>query len=163
MGLRVKELRLRAGYSQEELADKASLHRTYISDIERGERNISVENIKKIADALSTEPRELFSSDRNRLYEENTAIAKITAPTTFAKWAVDHIRSFIPYMKPAEGEGSDGSAKREYDLIYKLGNHAIRIEVKASRAVDKSRSHFYNQHPSIGRSVHWVIRQRLCC
>lgn len=140
LGQRIKELRLRAGYSQEELAAKANLHRTYMSDIERGERNVSLENIEKIANALNAEPRELLSFEENRLYEENTTIAKITAPTTFAKWAVDHIRSFIPDMKPAEGEGSDGSAKREYDLIYQLGNRAIRIEVKASRAVDKTRS-----------------------
>lgn len=60
LGLKVKELRLRAGYSQEELADKANLHRTYMSDIERGERNVSIENIKKIADALNVEASELL-------------------------------------------------------------------------------------------------------
>lgn len=60
LGKKIKELRLRAGYSQEELAFKAGLHRTYISDIERGERNVSVENIKKIADALNVDPSELL-------------------------------------------------------------------------------------------------------
>ncbi len=60
LGKKIKELRLRAGYSQEELASKAGLHRTYISDIERGERNVSVENIKKIADALNVDPSELL-------------------------------------------------------------------------------------------------------
>lgn len=141
LGQRIKELRLKKEYSQEELAAKANLHRTYISDVERGERNVSVENIKKIADALNVEPKELLNFQENRLYEENTSIAKITAPTSFAKWSVDHIRSIIPDMKPAEGEGSDKSAKRKYDLIYPLDKHAIRIEVKASRAVDKSRPH----------------------
>jgi len=64
LGQKVKDLRLRAGYSQEELAGKAGLHRTYMSDIERGERNVSVENIKKIADALNVDPSELLKFHR---------------------------------------------------------------------------------------------------
>ncbi|MCA9372382.1 helix-turn-helix transcriptional regulator [Candidatus Woesebacteria bacterium] len=64
LGQKIKDLRLRAGYSQEELAGKASLHRTYMSDIERGERNVSVENIKKIADALGVDPSELLKFHR---------------------------------------------------------------------------------------------------
>ena len=64
LGKKIKELRLRAGYSQEELASKAGLHRTYMSDIERGERNVSVENIKKIADALNVDPSELLKFHR---------------------------------------------------------------------------------------------------
>lgn len=64
LGQKIKDLRLRAGYSQEELAGKAGLHRTYMSDIERGERNVSVENIKKIADALSVDPSELLKFHR---------------------------------------------------------------------------------------------------
>lgn len=64
LGQKIKELRLRAGYSQEELASKANLHRTYMSDIERGERNVSVENIKKIADALEVDPSELLKFHR---------------------------------------------------------------------------------------------------
>jgi transcriptional regulator with XRE-family HTH domain len=64
LGQKIKDLRLRAGYSQEELAGKANLHRTYMSDIERGERNVSVENIKKIADALGVDPSELLKFHR---------------------------------------------------------------------------------------------------
>lgn len=52
-GDRVRELRTAQGLSQEVLAQKAGLHRTYIGGIERGERNISLENILKIASALS--------------------------------------------------------------------------------------------------------------
>ncbi|GAB3245129.1 hypothetical protein GCM10027346_43310 [Hymenobacter seoulensis] len=53
-GARVRILRQLKGYSQEELAYKASLHRTYIGMIERGEKNITLANIEKIAIALET-------------------------------------------------------------------------------------------------------------
>ena len=51
-GSRVRELREEKGFSQEVLAQKAGLHRTYVGSIERGERNISLVNIEKIAKAL---------------------------------------------------------------------------------------------------------------
>lgn len=60
LGQKIKEIRIKEGYSQEELASLSKLHRTYISDIERGERNVSVENIEKIAKALKIEPSELL-------------------------------------------------------------------------------------------------------
>jgi transcriptional regulator with XRE-family HTH domain len=60
LGKRIKELRQKAGLSQEELAGKAGLHRTYMSDIERGERNVSVENIEKIARALGVKSSDLL-------------------------------------------------------------------------------------------------------
>jgi len=48
-GRRVKRLRGHMGISQEQFAFKCHLHRTYISDIERGVRNVSLENLEKIA------------------------------------------------------------------------------------------------------------------
>ncbi|MDR3287464.1 MAG: helix-turn-helix transcriptional regulator [Prevotellaceae bacterium] len=51
-GEKVKELRKTQGISQENFAEKAALHRTYIGMIERAERNISLLNIEKIANAL---------------------------------------------------------------------------------------------------------------
>ena len=59
-GLRLRELRLAAGLSQEQLADKSGLHRTYIGGIERGERNVGVLNIVQIARALRVRVGELF-------------------------------------------------------------------------------------------------------
>ncbi len=56
----VKRLRTAAGLSQEELAARAGLHRTYISSIERGQRNVSLENIFAIAAALGTAPSNLL-------------------------------------------------------------------------------------------------------
>ena len=60
LGKRIKDLRVEQGFSQEELASKSLLHRTYISDIERGERNVSIENVERIAKALDITPSELL-------------------------------------------------------------------------------------------------------
>jgi transcriptional regulator with XRE-family HTH domain len=59
-GQKVKELRLEKGLSQEAFADLAELDRTYISSIEKGERNVSIVVIEKIAKALNTEITKLF-------------------------------------------------------------------------------------------------------
>lgn len=59
-GTNVKMYRLKRKMSQEDLADKSHLHRTYISAIECFRRSISLENIQRIADALEIEPYKLF-------------------------------------------------------------------------------------------------------
>jgi CheY-like chemotaxis protein/DNA-binding XRE family transcriptional regulator len=60
-GAAIRSRRRALGISQEELADRAGLHRTYISDIERGERNISLESIEKLAAALESSICTLFT------------------------------------------------------------------------------------------------------
>lgn len=59
-GKRVRELRLNMKLSQEKFALKISMDRTYFSAVESGKRNISLENIKKIADGLGVTLEELF-------------------------------------------------------------------------------------------------------
>lgn len=59
-GKRLRIIRKKAGFSQEELGFKAGLHRTYIGSIERAEQNISVDNIHKLAKALKVPVDELF-------------------------------------------------------------------------------------------------------
>ena len=61
----VRRLRLSAGLSQEELAARADLHRTYISSIERAQRNVTLENIFVLADALGTTPATLVAPVEN--------------------------------------------------------------------------------------------------
>ncbi|PYI51018.1 helix-turn-helix domain-containing protein [Paenibacillus flagellatus] len=63
-GLRVKELRARSGMSQEMLAYRSRLDRTYISGVERGERNVSLVNIERIAAALDVPLQYMFSNER---------------------------------------------------------------------------------------------------
>ena len=59
-GDRMKEIRLGKGVSQEALAAAADLHRTYVSSVERGERNVSIVNIARLAEALDVPIREFF-------------------------------------------------------------------------------------------------------
>lgn len=60
-GKKVRETRLKLGMSQEELASRAGVHRTYIGMIERAEKNITLENIEKIAKALNISIAEFFN------------------------------------------------------------------------------------------------------
>lgn len=59
-GTNLRKLRLEKGLSQEKFAELCDLHRTYISDIECFQRNVSLENVQKIADALEIETYKLF-------------------------------------------------------------------------------------------------------
>jgi transcriptional regulator with XRE-family HTH domain len=59
-GSNVRRLRTERGYSQEELAERSGLHRTYVSSLERGQRNVGLDNIKKLAAALGVKASELL-------------------------------------------------------------------------------------------------------
>jgi len=61
LGIRVRQLREKADLSQEKLAELAKVHRTYISTIERGQQNISLTVLIRLADALDTGLDELFA------------------------------------------------------------------------------------------------------
>ncbi len=59
-GFAVKDRREALGLTQEEFAERAGIHRTYLSDVERGRRNLSLVNIERLALALSMKLSELF-------------------------------------------------------------------------------------------------------
>lgn len=59
-GERLRELRKQKNLSQEEIALKSGLHRTYVSDVERGSRNVSLRNIEKLAKALGATAKALL-------------------------------------------------------------------------------------------------------
>ena len=65
-GERIRGLRLAKGFSQEELAFKSGVHRTYLGGIERGERNPALKNIAAIAKALDVTLPELFSCEEKK-------------------------------------------------------------------------------------------------
>lgn len=79
VGSNVRRFRKIRGLSQEALADVAGLHRTYIGSVERGERNVSVENIARLAQALNLLPYELLVE-----YDESLALNDSTKPTKSA-------------------------------------------------------------------------------
>ena len=75
-GRRVRAFRHARGWSQEELAHRASLHVTYVSSVERGERNISLVNILALGEALKADPGAFLTTDAG-LYQR--AVAATTA------------------------------------------------------------------------------------
>ena len=64
IGMRIKELRGDKKISQEKLAEIADLDRTYVNSVENGKRNISIENIEKIAVALDVSMQEFFKDQK---------------------------------------------------------------------------------------------------
>ena len=60
VGQNIRRLRIGKGWSQERLALEVGIHRTYIGSVERGERNVSIVNVQRIADALDVWAFELL-------------------------------------------------------------------------------------------------------
>ena len=61
VGATIREQRKRAGLTQEKLAEKADLHPVYVGDVERGEENVSIDSLARIAKALKVALHDLFS------------------------------------------------------------------------------------------------------
>lgn len=63
VGLRIKELRAELGMSQEAFAYSIEMSRTYFAEVETGKRNVTIENIDRIARGLGVSLKEFFNSD----------------------------------------------------------------------------------------------------
>jgi CheY-like chemotaxis protein len=74
-GAAVRAQRLRLGISQELLAERAALHRTYITDVERGARNLSLDSISRLARALDLSVSSLFPSPQSARFDRRSAPA----------------------------------------------------------------------------------------
>lgn len=86
LGRNVKLYRQRMGLSQEALADKAFLHRSYVGAVERGKRNICLINLVRLAEALDVEPCGLLVKDAFQCL---------------------HIKEWQTYCRPASGYGRE--------------------------------------------------------
>jgi transcriptional regulator with XRE-family HTH domain len=73
VGMRVREFRAKAGLSQEELAERAGVHWTFVSQVERGLRNINLHNLLKFADGLGVNPARLVDGLHPPTVEEQQA------------------------------------------------------------------------------------------
>lgn len=69
-GKKLRLLRMSKGLSQEELGLQSGIHRTYIGQIERAEKNVTIQNVYKLAKTLELDIRELF--DFSDIYKENS-------------------------------------------------------------------------------------------
>jgi transcriptional regulator with XRE-family HTH domain len=81
LGQRIRELRVQQGYSQEAFADKCGVHRTFMGTVERGESNLSFQNIAKVATTLSVPLSTLFSGLEGKAQK----LAEQSAQTTTLK------------------------------------------------------------------------------
>ena len=61
----LREARKERGLSQEKLAELVDLHRTYVGSVERGERNVSIDNMERLAEAVGIELRDLLSTSKD--------------------------------------------------------------------------------------------------
>lgn len=101
----LRKLRKELGISQEELAEKCGLHRTYIGAIERSERNITLQTLEKLAGSLGVSPLELLKDNSDvglptgsdvRLVISNDTISQITNEITNSCWLFLEIKSVGP-------------------------------------------------------------------
>lgn len=101
VGERVRHYRNKAGFSQDELAEKAGLHYTYIGQVERGEKNATLESMDKIAHALQVPLEVLFknivtgNTDNPFASEAYSLISSL--PLTEQKMLLDLIKQIIAY------------------------------------------------------------------
>jgi transcriptional regulator with XRE-family HTH domain len=78
IGRRVKEVRTKLDLTQEELADKAELHPSYIGQVERGSKKVSIETLQKITHALNIPLKSIFDfSDKPCVTEKDLLISEI--------------------------------------------------------------------------------------
>ncbi len=119
----VKKTRSELGISQEELAGRAGLHRTYVSDVERGRRNISLENIEKLSTALQLTTSNLFARAGGvntqtkfveiLLVEDNGSDAELTL-RAFRKGRITNIVHVV------------GDGEEALDFLFATGAHERR-------------------------------------
>jgi len=140
-GISVKTHRQQLGFSQEELAERANLHRTYISDIERGARNVSLESISKLASALEVSVSSLFTEEVEIRKPEN---GKTNGPDRelvdilLVEDNPDDVELTLQAFKKARFANRlhvvrDGAAALDY--LFRRGEHASHPETERPQLI----------------------------
>lgn len=131
-GASVKFWRNQLGISQEDLAERADVHRTYVCDVERGSRNVSLEIIEKLARALDVSTAELFQNQRTR--SDNTTAAKSVpnrqlVNVLFVEDSADDAELTLWALKRANIANRIvlvGDGEAALDFLFCRGKHASR-------------------------------------
>ena len=132
LGNAIKEQRNAQGLSQEELAARAGLHRTYVSEVERGERNPSIASIEKLAQALKVSFTSLFDRTGQHagprdaveilLVEDNPIDVELT------KNAFERAQITNPLHVVSDGEAA-------LDFVFARGSHAERAKARPPQLI----------------------------
>jgi CheY-like chemotaxis protein len=131
-GAAVRTWRRRLGISQEELGGRAGLHRTYICDIERGARNVSLESIEKLARALQISVAKLFAYDAGSgLPDDPVASYEELVDILFVEDNANDIEITTEALKGISNMIHMARDGREaLDFLFREGDYARRKKIK---------------------------------
>lgn len=143
LGQEIKKLRIARGYSQESFSKVCSINRTYIAGIESGKRNISIENIEKIAKGLNVTLSELFQfgtpTQRTIILNVNGVNFLLESDSELTSEIKDHIEAICGTFYDEDNEWNekiyDMSVYEIAELFEKEVNNEVGIRVNF-RAVD---------------------------
>jgi CheY-like chemotaxis protein len=132
LGAAIKAERSALGISQEELAYRAGLHRTYVSDLERGARNPSLESVEKLARALDLSVPRLFErttpGDQTRQLVEILLVEDNPRDVEFARHAFEKARITNPLH--VVGDGAEA-----LDFVFATGRYAHRARLDRPQVI----------------------------
>lgn len=144
LGQEIRRLRTSQGYSQEDFAKVSGLDRTYISDVEQGKRNLSIESIEKITKALNITLPELFSFNRpiqkTIILTVNGEQFILESNKELTRDIKDHIEAITDYFYDEDNDWFtedmyDMSTYEIADLFQKVIKDEVGIEV-SFKAID---------------------------
>jgi transcriptional regulator with XRE-family HTH domain len=136
-GAVVRRLRIEAGYSQESFADAIGVHRNYIGTVERGETNITLENIQRIARGLKRPMWEIFNELEKEAARGEVALAAGAGSSTTSKG-----RKAAPAMKSGSWVYSPVADRRSavHEQLRDLLNQLDKLEPTPKTARKKKRA-----------------------
>jgi len=123
LGVRIRELRTRRGWSQEAFADVAGVHRTYMGHLERGEKNVSFLSIVRVANALGVTLSELVTGLENGGSAKTAKRKAASVPAAARSLALEELASLersVRTLKGLLGEVAPSSNRRERKRLPKV-------------------------------------------